>query len=76
MDSTWEPVRYYIRDHVKPNDRDKCYFDSYDPSELEQVVKNTTTSYIIQTKEIIILTLILLIVIYDFADDTNFTRKS
>ena len=39
VDSTWEPVNNYTRDHIKPNDRDKCYFDSYDPPELEQVVK-------------------------------------
>ena len=39
VDSTWKPVKYYIRDHIKPNDRDKFYFDSYDPSELEQVIK-------------------------------------
>ena len=37
VDSKWKPVKDYIRDHIKPNDREKCYFDSYDPSELEQV---------------------------------------
>ena len=25
VDSTWKPVRVYIRDHTKPNDRDKCF---------------------------------------------------
>ena len=39
VDSTWRPVKDYIRDHIKPNDREKCYFDSYEPSELEQVIK-------------------------------------
>ena len=24
VDSTWKPVKDYIRDHVKPNDRDTC----------------------------------------------------
>ena len=38
VDQTWKPVKDYIRDHIKPNDREKCYFDSYDPSELEQVI--------------------------------------
>ena len=38
-DSTWKPVKNYIRDYIKPNDREKCYFGSYDPSELEQVIK-------------------------------------
>ena len=39
VDNTWKPIKDYIRDHIKPNDRDNCYFDSYDPSELEQVIK-------------------------------------
>ena len=38
VDNTWKPVKDYIRDHIKPNDREKCYFDSYDPSELEQFI--------------------------------------
>ena len=28
VDNTWEPVKDYIRDHTKPNDREKYYFDS------------------------------------------------
>ena len=39
VDSTLKPVKDYIRDHIKPSDREKCYSDSYDPSELEQVIK-------------------------------------
>ena len=39
VDSTWKPVKDYVRDHIKPSDREKCYFDSYEPSELEQVIK-------------------------------------
>ena len=39
VDSTWKPVKDYIRDHIKPNEREKIYFDSYEPSELEQVIK-------------------------------------
>ena len=38
VDNTWKPVKDYIRDHIKPGDREKCYFDSYDPAELEQVI--------------------------------------
>ena len=38
VDSTWEPVKDYIRDHIKPSDREQCYFDSYDPAGLEQVI--------------------------------------
>ena len=38
VDNTWKPVKDYIRDHIKPNDRETCYFNSYDPAELEQVI--------------------------------------
>ena len=40
VDSAWKLVKDYIRDHIKPNDREKCYFDSCDPSELEQGIGN------------------------------------
>ena len=39
VDSTWKPVRDYTRDHIKPNDREKYYFDSCGSSELEQVIE-------------------------------------
>ena len=44
VDSTWKPVKDHIRDHIKASDREKCYFDSYDPAELEQVI-NTQETY-------------------------------
>ena len=25
VDSTWKPVKDYIRDHIKPSDREKCF---------------------------------------------------
>ena len=67
--------KYYIRDHIKPSDREKCYFDSYDPAELEQVI-NTQKKIIDYQKEQKHKHLYqILTVIGDFADDTNFTRK-
>ena len=39
VDNTWKPVKDYIKNTIKPNDRDKCYFDSYDPSDLEASIK-------------------------------------
>ena len=51
VDSTWKPVKYCIRDHIKPNDREKCYFDSYDPSELEQVIKTQQKLQITQKRK-------------------------
>ena len=51
VDQTWKPVKDYIRDHIKPNDREKCYFDSYDPSELEQVTNAQQKSDKLPNKE-------------------------
>ena len=48
VDKTWKAIKYYIRDHIKPNDREQIYFDSYDPSELEQVIntQRNTINYL------------------------------
>ena len=48
VDSTWLPVKDYIRDHIKPNDRENVYFDNYEPSELEAVIKTQQTVKIIR----------------------------
>ena len=50
VDNTWKPVKDYIRDHIKPSDREKCYFDSYEPSELEALI-NTQKKTIDYQKE-------------------------
>ena len=76
VDSTWKPVKDYIRDHIKPNDREKCYFDSYEPSELEQVIKTQQKVIDYQKEQKHKDLYQILIVIDDFADDTNFIRKS
>ena len=46
VDNTGKPVKDYIRDHIKPNDRDKTYFDSHDHSESETVIKTQQHIYI------------------------------
>ena len=38
VDNTRKPVKDFIRDHIKPNDRETTYFDSNDPGEPEQVI--------------------------------------
>ena len=76
VDSTWKPVKDYIRDLTKPNDRDTYYFDSYDPSELEQVIKTQQKVIYYQKEQKHKYLYQILIVVDDFADDTNFTRKS
>ena len=50
VDNTWRPIKDYIRNQLKPSDIEKCYFDSYDPAELEQVI-NTQTKLIDYQKE-------------------------
>ena len=51
MDNTWKPVKDYIRDHIKPDERDKCYVDSSDPSELETVIQTKQQVIDYQQKE-------------------------
>ena len=75
VDDTWKLVKDCIRDHIKPNDRENYYFESYDPAELEQVI-NTQTIIDYQKEQKHKYLYQVLIVIDDFADDTNFTRKS
>ena len=76
VDNTWTPVNDYIRDHIKPNDREQNYFDSYDPSELEQVI-NTQQKVINYQTNIKHNDLYqILVCIDDFADQPDFTRTS
>ena len=76
VDSTWKPIKDYIRDQIKPRDRETCYFDSYDPAELEQVI-NTQKKVIDYQKEQTHKDLYqILICSDDFADSPDFTRKS
>ena len=69
-------MKKYIRDNIKPSDREKYYFDSYDPAELEQVLntQKKVTDYQKEQKHNDLYQI--LAVFGDFADDTNFTRKS
>ena len=76
VDSTWKPVKDYIRDHVKPNDREKCYLDSYEASELEQVIRTQQQVIGYQKEQKHKYLYQILVVIDDFADDASFTRKS
>ena len=73
VDSTWLPVKDYIRDHIKPNDREKCYFDSQDP-ELEAIA-DTRQKVINYQKQKHKDLYQILARIDDFIDDPSFTRK-
>ena len=76
VDNTWKPVKDYIRDNIKPSDKEKFYFYSYDPSELEQVIKTQQKVIDYQKEQKHKHVRQILIVVDDFADDTIFTRKS
>ena len=75
-DSTWKPAKDYIRDHIKPNDREKCYFDTSDPSELEAAIKTQQKMINYQKEQKHKDVYHNSIVIDDFADDTIVTRMS
>ena len=76
VDSTWKPVKYYIIDHIRPSDREKYYFDSYDPAELEQVIRTQKKVIDYQNEQKHKYLYQILICIDDFADSPGFTRKS
>ena len=38
IDHTWQPVKDYIAKEIKPNEKEKVYFDSYEPAELEAIM--------------------------------------
>ena len=76
VDSAWKPVKDDIRDHIKPSGREKCYVDSYDPAELEQVIHTHKNVIYYQRGQKHTDLHQIHNVIDDSADDTNFTRKS
>ena len=39
-----KPVKDYIKNTIKPNDREKCFFDHYGPSEIEAATKTQQKS--------------------------------
>ena len=76
VDSTWKPVKDYIRDHIKPGDGEKCYFDSYEASELEQIIKTQQKVVDYQKEQKHKDLHQILTLVDDFVDDPSFTRKS
>ena len=76
IDHTWQPVKDYIAKEIKPNEKEKLYFDSYDPVELEAIIdkQHKVINYLKSQGHIKMFQI--LIVIDDFADDPSFTRNS
>ena len=76
IDHTWQPVKDYIAKEIKPNEKEKVYFDSYEPAELEEIMdkQHKVIDYLKSQGSTNMFQI--LICIDDFADDPSFTRNS
>jgi len=76
IDHTWRPVKDYIEKEIKPSDKEKIYFNSYEPEELSKIItkQHKVTEYLKDQGKTKLFQI--LIVIDDFADDKEFTRNS
>ena len=76
IDHTWKPVKDYISKEIKPQDKERIYFDSYDPEALAHIIKtqHKVVDYMKEQKHNTIYQI--LIIIDDFADSPEFTRNS
>ena len=41
LDSVWKPVKDYISKEMKVSNKEKIYFEDYDPKDLEAVIEKT-----------------------------------
>jgi len=76
IDHSWNPVKEYIKKEIKPSDKEKCLFDSYEPEELHKIItkQHKVTEYMKSQGKTKLFQI--LIVIDDWADDPQFTRNS
>ena len=76
IDHTWKPVKDYIAKEIKPHEREKLYFDNYDPVELEAIIDKPrkVINYLKSQGHTNMFQI--LIGIDDWADDPSFTRNS
>ena len=76
IDHTWQPVKKNIADELKPHDKERIYFDTYDPEALAHIVKtqHKVVDYMKEHEHNTIFQI--LIIIDDFADSPDFTRNS
>ena len=76
VDHTWKPVKDYIGKAIKPHDKERIYFDSYEPDALSHIMKtqHKVVEYMKEQKHKKLYQI--LIVIDDFADSPEFTRNS
>ena len=76
VDHTWKPVKDYIDKEIKPHDKERVYFDTYEPDALAHIIKtqHKVIEYMKEHKHKKLFQI--LIVIDDFADSPDFTRSS
>ena len=77
IDPNWSPVQRYIQTELKVDtEKEKCFFDEYNPSELEAVInrQHKITEY--QKKNGHKQLHSILIIVDDFADSKEFSRNS
>ena len=76
MDATWKPVKNYIKEHDMCGAEEKCFFDHYDPEDLEKIIETQrkVTQYMKDHKKKKLYQI--LILVDDFADDPSFSRNS
>ena len=76
IDHTWHPVKEYIAKELQPNEHEKIYFDTYNPSELEGIMEtqHKVINYLKSQGHTKLFQI--LICIDDWADDPSFTRNS
>ena len=76
IDHTWQPVKKYIEEEIKPHETEQIYFDHFDPDALEHIIKtqHRVVEYMKEQKHTKLYQI--LVIIDDFADDPVFTRNS
>ena len=77
VDANWLPVRRYIQNELKVDlDKEKVFFDEYNPSELEEVINRQHKIIEYQKKNNHNKLHSILIIVDDFADSKAFSRNS
>ena len=76
VDATWRPVKDYIKDNDMCGKDDQCFFDHYDPEDLEKIIETQrkVVQYMKDHKKKKLYQI--LILVDDFADDPSFSRNS
>ena len=76
IDQTWDPVKKYIKDEIKPDPTENIFFNTYDPEALREIISTQHQVVEYMKKEKYNFLYQILIVVDDFADDPAFTRNS